>query len=382
MFCVLIAVDKEAISILHLFQITYQLFVSYVCIIIQGFGKCNTFLQKNEEKREKMSHFIQIWSSTFVGWWRKTSPNELFSLVSIVRTFSGHTVGKVRKAECGMKRYLYLAAGTFLMAAAYKSIYQSVGMVTGGFSGIGVIVNRVTGGVWAGGVPLWITNVTLNVPLFIAAFYIEGKEFIKNTVTGAVLLTLYLAVLPAVPVDAADYLLAAVYGGAACGAGIGLVLKSGFTTGGTDMLGVLLHRFFRQYALASIIQVLDMAVIIAGVLVFGMSVSLYAIIAVYVTALVTDTVLEGTKQARAVWIISDKNEQIAPVVMEKMHRGITRFPASGVYTQQEKSVLLCVVSIKQIPYLKEIVMEIDENSFLIVGDVREVMGNGFVQKLQ
>ena len=229
-----------------------------------------------------------------------------------------------------MKRYLYLAAGTFLMAAAYKSIYQSVGMVTGGFSGIGVIVNRVTGGVWAGGMPLWITNVTLNVPLFIAAFYIEGKEFIKNTVTGAVLLTLYLAVLPAVPVDAADYLLAAVYGGAACGAGIGLVLKSGFTTGGTDMLGVLLHRFFRQYALASIIQVLDMAVIIAGVLVFGMSVSLYAIIAVYVTALVTDTVLEGTKQARAVWIISDKNEQIAPVVMEKMHRGITRFPASGV----------------------------------------------------
>ena len=103
--------------------------------------------------------------------------NELFSPVSIVRTFSGHTVGKVRKAECGMKRYLYLAAGTFLMAAAYKSIYQSVGMVTGGFSGIGVIVNRVTGGVWAGGVPLWITNVTLNVPLFIAAFYIEGKEF-------------------------------------------------------------------------------------------------------------------------------------------------------------------------------------------------------------
>lgn len=138
------------------------------------------------------------------------------------------------------------------------------------------------------------------------------KRIYKNTVTGAVLLTLYLAVLPAVPVDAADYLLAAVYGGAACGAGIGLVLKSGFTTGGTDMLGVLLHRFFRQYALASIIQVLDMAVIIAGVLVFGMSVSLYAIIAVYVTALVTDTVLEGTKQARAVWIISDK--------MSRLHR--------------------------------------------------------------
>lgn len=124
-----------------------------------------------------------------------------------------------------------------------------------------------------------------------------------------------------------------------------------------------------------------MAVIIAGVLVFGMSVSLYAIIAVYVTALVTDTVLEGTKQARAVWIISDKMSRLHRWLWKNAPWHYTVSCKRGLYAAG-KSVLLCVVSIKQIPYLKEIVMEIDENSFLIVGDVREVMGNGFVQKLQ
>lgn len=281
-----------------------------------------------------------------------------------------------------VKRYLYLTLGTFLMAAAYKSIYQSVGMVTGGFSGIGVIVKQVTDEMFTKGIPMWLTNIILNVPLFAAAYYIEGTGFIKNTFAGSVLLTVFLGLLPAVPVTEADYLLASVYGGVLCGMGIGMVLKSGFTTGGTDMLGVLLHGYFKQYSLAGIIQMLDLAIIVAGVIVFGFEVSLYAIIAVYVTSVVTDMVLEGTKQARAAWIISDKNEQIASALIEKMQRGVTAIPAKGLYSGCEKNILLCIISKKQTAQLKEIVLLIDKDSFLIVGDVREVMGNGFVQKLQ
>lgn len=280
------------------------------------------------------------------------------------------------------KRYAYLIVGTFLMAVAYKSIYDSAGMVTGGFSGIGVIVKRISGGIWQEGVPLWVTNTVLNVPLFFVAYNIEGKGFIKNTLLGTVLLTTYLAILPSVPVPEADYLLASVYGGVICGAGVGLVLKSGSTTGGTDMLAVLLHRIWKQYSLANIIQVLDGVIIVIGMIIFGLNVSLYAIIAVYVAALVTDSVLEGAKHARAAIVISEKNDEIARVLLEKIQRGVTQFPASGVFSKKERNVLLCIVSKKQIPELKEIVLEIDEKSFLIVGDVREVMGNGFVQKLQ
>lgn len=281
-----------------------------------------------------------------------------------------------------LRRYGFLAAGTFLMAVAYKSIYDSAGMVTGGFSGIGVIVKRISEGVWHGGIPLWLTNTFLNIPLFIAAYLIEGKGFVKDTLIGTVLLTLYLAVLPSYPVPEADYLLASVYGGVICGVGIGLVLKSGFTTGGTDMFAVLLHRALRHYSLAKIIQMLDGIIVAAGIIVFGIKVSLYAIIAVYVTALVTDTVLEGGKHARAAIIISDKNEEIAQALINKVERGVTRFTASGVFSNKEKIVLLCIVSKKEITQVKELAFDIDNKCFLIVGDVREVMGEGFVQKLQ
>lgn len=281
-----------------------------------------------------------------------------------------------------LRRYGYLILGTFFMAVSYKSIYDSAGMVTGGFSGIGVIVKRISGGVWAGGIPLWITNTGLNIPLYIAAYIIEGKGFVKDTLLGTVLLTLYLAILPSVPVPEADYLLASVYGGVICGVGVGLVLKSGFTTGGTDMLAVLLHRMLPHYSLAKLIQVLDGVIVAAGMVVFGLNVSLYAIIAIYVTALITDAVLEGAKHARAAIIISDKNDEIAPALINKVKRGVTRFPAYGVFGQKERNVLLCIVSKKQISEVKEIVLEIDEKSFLVVGDVREVMGEGFVQKLQ
>lgn len=288
----------------------------------------------------------------------------------------------IKKYVRFLRRYGYLALGTFLMAVAYKSIYDSAGMVTGGFSGIGVIVKRISTGVWEGGIPLWLTNTVLNIPLFIAAYVIEGKGFIKNTIIGTILLTSYLAVLPSYPVPEADYLLASVYGGVICGTGVGLVLKSGFTTGGTDMLAVLLHRVFKSYSLAKIIQILDGIIIAAGILVFGIQVSLYAIIATYVAALMTDMVLEGGKHARAAIIISDKNEEIANVLINKVERGVTKFSASGGFSNKEKIVLLCIVSKKEITQVKELVFDIDEKSFLIVGDVREVMGEGFVQKLQ
>ena len=132
-------------------------------------------------------------------------------------------------------KWLELVAGTFLMAVAYKSIYDSAQMVTGGFSGIGVIVRYLTMGVVAEGVPLWVTNVILNLPLFIAAFIIIGKKFVAHTFAGTLLLTIFLGILPSAPVEQADYLLAAVAGGVICGVGIGLVLRSGATTGGTDM---------------------------------------------------------------------------------------------------------------------------------------------------
>lgn len=272
--------------------------------------------------------------------------------------------------------------GIFLMAVAYKSIYDSAQMVTGGFSGIGVIVRYLTEGILPGGIPMWMTNLSLDIPLFIAAYVIMGRKFVVHTIFGAGLLTFFLAILPSAPVDDADYLLAAVAGGVLCGAGIGLVLRSGTATGGTDLLAVVIGRYVRRYSVIRIMQLLDGIVILAGVIVFGIRVSLYAMIAIYITTLVSDRIVEGAKSAKAVWVISDAYKDIAAQVMEEMGRGVTTFEAGGMYSNRKRNVLLCVVSKKQIPQMKQIALDIDCRAFLIVGDVREVCGEGFVQNIQ
>ena len=278
--------------------------------------------------------------------------------------------------------YLKMLVGTFLMSIAYKSIYDSAGMVTGGFSGIGIIIRYLTTPFIKGGFPMWITNIILNVPLFLVAIKILGKTFVKRTLLGTVSLTVFLAILPSAPMNQADYLLAAVFGGAINGVGIGLVLLAGATTGGTDMLAAVIHSRIRHYSIIRIMQVLDGLIIIGGVLVFGLNVSLYAIIAIYVTTMVSDAIIEGPKHARAVLIISDKYQEISNELIYTLQRGVTAFDAYGMFSNKEKKVLLCVVSKKQIPMIKQMANEIDAKSFIIVGDVREVMGEGFVQNIQ
>lgn len=277
------------------------------------------------------------------------------------------------------KRSLQLVIGTFLMAVAYKSIYDSVQMVTGGFSGIGVIVRHLTANLIEGGLPMWITNVVLNVPLFIASLLIRGRRFVADTLAGTILLTVFLAILPSGRIEEADYLLAAVSGGVLYGIGIGLVLNAGATTGGTDMLAVLLTKAVPEMSVVRILQIIDGVIIVAGIVVFGIRISLYAMIAIYIGTIVSDRMIEGAKSAKAVWIISENYKRIATDVMEELERGATLFKACGMYKNIDRNVLLCVVSKKQIPKLKEIAGRADNKVFIIIGDVREVCGEGFVK---
>ncbi|MBQ4283408.1 MAG: YitT family protein [Lachnospira sp.] len=277
------------------------------------------------------------------------------------------------------KRSLQLVIGTFFMAIAYKSIYDSVQMVTGGFSGIGVIVRHLTMGIVEGGIPMWVTNVVLNVPLFIASYIIKGRKFVADTVVGTALLTVFLAVLPSKMPETTDYLIAAVTGGVLYGLGIGLVLSAGATTGGTDMLAVLLTKVLKGYSIVRIMQIIDGLIIVAGMVVFGIRISLYAMIAIYIGTIVSDRIVEGAKSAKAVWIISDNYREIAQGVMKELVRGATLFKGNGMYSDERRNVLLCVVSKKQIPRLKEIAQSADNKVFIIIGDVREVWGEGFVK---
>ena len=194
------------------------------------------------------------------------------------------------------------------MAFAIKSTFDPIGLITGGFSGIGIMLKRLTEDVLDGGIPIWLTNLVLNIPLFVAAYKVKGRKFIGKTMAASLLLTLWLGVIPDCDLAGGDYLLASVYGGVLTGAGIGLVLSAQVATGGTDLIATLLHQKFRSYSIAQLLQVIDGAIILAGIYVCGIHASLYAIFAVFVTTRVSDLITEGGKFAKAVYIVSEKDK--------------------------------------------------------------------------
>lgn len=286
---------------------------------------------------------------------------------------------KNTKKKSYAKSYFMIIVGTCELGFAIQNIYSPIGLVTGGFSGLSIVIKSLTASVVDGGIPLWFSNIMLNVPVFILAFLLKGKKFVGRTFFGTFMLSFWLYVLPCVDLTQGDYMLASIFGGIFAGSGMGLVLRGNATTGGTDMVASLIQIKLKHYSVVEIMQVLDGIIVIVGLVSFGLRPTLYAIVAIYITAKVSDSVLEGFKYSKAAYIITEHYEEVAQRIMNELDRGITGLSARGMYTSKDKCVLLCVVSKKEIVGVKEIVAQIDKNAFVIVADVREVLGEGFLE---
>ncbi len=277
---------------------------------------------------------------------------------------------------------IFILLGTFLMALGINLIYDPMQMVTGGVTGIAILVKYLTEGLVEGGIPLWVTNIALNVPLFLIAFKVLGFKTVAKTLLATGSLSLFLYLIPMTPMFEEDFLLASVFGGVLAGLGIGLVFATMSTTGGTDMLGMLIQKKVPHYSLPQLVFIIDGLIVIAGAVVFGINSALYSIIAVYVTAKASGTLLDGMKFAKCAYIISEKYREIADEILCSMDRGVTGLHAQGMYSNSDKKVLFCVVSKKEMVEVLDIVHKNDTSAFVIVTDVREVMGEGFIEYKQ
>ena len=278
-----------------------------------------------------------------------------------------------------VREYLMLIVGTAFVAISLQCIYDPISLVTGGFSGLAIVIKAVTEPFIPGGIPLWLTNIALNIPVFLVAFKVKGKRFIGRTLVGAFLLSAWLYVLPPIDLTQGDYILAAVFGGVICGIGMGLILLAKATTGGTDMVATIIQHYARHYSIVQILQILDAMVVLCGLYVFGLRAALYAIVAIFITTKVSDTLMEGFKFSKAAFIITDHYELVAKRILQELDRGVTGLLAKGMYSGADKCVLYCVVSQKEIVQVKEIVAETDPEAFVIVSDAREVLGEGFLE---
>lgn len=270
--------------------------------------------------------------------------------------------------------YILITLGTFLVAFAIKNIYDPRGLVTGGVSGVAIILKEKLD------IPLWVTNTGLNIPLFFFSVKMLGWVFVKRTVYSTALLSLFLGLIPYYPFIQNDLLLTALFGGVITGIGTGILLLCHATTGGTDTVAVLLHKKrLRHISIAQILQVLDGIVVAAGISVFGILCACYAVIAVICVGRVSDGIVEGVHYSKIAYIISDKKEEIANAIMERLGRGVTGIRATGMYTGKRKDILFCVVSPKEIVEVKEIAASIDSRAFIIITDAKEVRGEGFAE---
>ena len=273
-----------------------------------------------------------------------------------------------------LAEYLLIVAGTAVIAVSLQFFLDPDGMVPGGFTGIAIIVKELTKGIVPDGVPLWVTNLILNVPMVPIVLKINGWDFAKRTVVGSLLLSFWLAVIPYVQLmEEPDLFLTSVFGGVSMGIGVGLVFLGKGTTGGTDMCGAILHHFFPYISLPKLMQLLDVVITSVGIMVFGIRIALYSIIVVYLTAKISDRIMEGSTSAKMLSAL------IAEKIIEKLGRGVTGLQGRGMYTNQDKTILICVISPREIARIKDVVLEADSRAFVIVNDSREVLGEGFVE---
>lgn len=275
-----------------------------------------------------------------------------------------------------------IITGTVCMALAVNLVFEPIGMVTGGVSGLSIVIKELSKNWEIGPVPVWLSNFVINIPIFLFAMRLKGKRYIGKTLFANLCFTLALMLIPQIEIAQKDYLLAAVVGSVLNGFGLGMIFSNGYSTGGTDLLSAIIHHFVPYYPVGNILFVLDSLVILAGACLFGVYVAVYAVIAVYLSAKIMDTIIEGGKFAKLAYIISDRHEEIGKEIMENLGRGVTALDGSGMYTGKTKKALMCVVSKKEIIKVSEIAKKYDKKAFVIISDVREVLGEGFVENRQ
>lgn len=266
----------------------------------------------------------------------------------------------------------YTILGSLIMAFATAQFLLPNHLSTGGFSGIATIVYYLLN------IPIGTTNFVINIPLLILAYFKIGKYFVAKAIGGTVLLSLFLNVLEGLPALTEDRLLACIYGGILMGLGTSLIFKASASTGGTDLITTIVKKYKAEARTSNVVIIFDTIIVLLNVLFFRtIEVGLYSAIAIYLMGKIIDISFEGINFSKMIFIISDKFLEISNNINEDLRRGTTGLYGKGMYTNKERTVLLCIANRSEVAKIRKIVEKIDKNAFIIISNAREVFGKGF-----
>ena len=280
------------------------------------------------------------------------------------------------KTRVMLKKYIIeilgIAIGTILMAIGVSQFLLPNHLSTGGFSGIATIFYYLFN--W----PMGRTIILLNIPCFILAFIRIGKGFVIKSIIGTFFLSFFIDLFSRYSEWTNDRTLACIYGGVLVGIGTAIILRSNGSTGGSDLVSILIKSFNNRISTSNGIIIFDIIVITLNVIAFKqLEIGLYSAIAIFIMGKMIDIVFEGIGFSKMIFIISDQYEEISKKIGETIKRGTTGIYSKGMYTNKKKMMVMCVASRGEVIKIRQIANEIDKTSFIVISNVREVFGKGF-----
>ena len=267
------------------------------------------------------------------------------------------------------------AIGCALFGLGFNLFLMPNGMNIGGLSGIAMIVVHLTGFGTVG-----VFTILMNIPLFILAGWKIGKKFFWGSLIGMLFSSLFLDLFALIPAPTVEPLLGGIYGGVISGAGLGFIFAAGVSTGGSDIIVRLLKLKWRNVPIGVINMCFDTCVaILTGIVYQDINSALYSGIAIFLTGKIIDMVVYSFDYSKVALIITKEYDKIATEISDKLERGATFLHGEGTYTHRQTKVVLTAVKKQQIAELKELVVEIDPDAFVIVQEAHQVLGDGFVR---
>ena len=265
--------------------------------------------------------------------------------------------------------------GSTVFAVGFALFLQPNDMNPGGVSGLAMAVVEIFG---VGSVG--VLSILINLPLFLLGGLKIGKKFFVGSLMGMVLSSVLIDLLAKIPAPPTEPLLSAIYGTLICGLGLGVVFVCGTSTGGSDILVRLMKLKYRNVPIGQISLVIDgMVVILTGIVFHDISKALYTGIVVFICSKVVDAVVYRFDYSKVALIISKDYEKITQAIDQKLGRGATYLNGEGSYSRQPTKVVLAAVKKQQVAELKELVIHIDPNAFIIVQEAHQVLGDGFAR---
>ena len=271
-----------------------------------------------------------------------------------------------------IRKYGVIVFGVMLVAFAISVFYTPNKIVSGGVSGLSTILFHTLG------IAPGISYAVINIILVLLAVKFLGFSFVKDTVLGAALISLFVQLFTWIPPITNDILLASVFGSVLYGVGIGLTLIEGASTGGTDILSRLVQCIFPHIKIGSLLLAVDSAVIMLSFCVFRtFDLALYGIIALFLSSYSINFLISKLNVSKLAFVVTDKGMEISKYLVSNSPRGVTIIESTGAYTMENRQVLMCALKENEIPRFQDRILKIDEHAFLIFSESQQIVGNGF-----